>query len=90
VKHNSNSPYKYSEADIKDMIGFLVDNINVLSGDQVFQQSICIPMGTNCAPLLVDLYSREAEFVQKMLQDNDKKLAVSFNYTYIRHIDEVV
>jgi hypothetical protein len=46
--------YKYSEADIKGMLGFLVDNIYVVFGDQVFQQSVDIPMGTNCAPLLAD------------------------------------
>ena len=38
------------------MLGFLVDNIYVVFGDQVFQQSIGIPMGTNCAPLLADLF----------------------------------
>jgi hypothetical protein len=56
------------------MIGFLVDNIYVVFGDQVFQQSIGIPMGTHCAPLLADLflYSYEAEFVQKLLRDNKK------------------
>ena len=32
------------------------------------------------------LYSYEAEFVQKLLQDKNKKLAVSFNLTY-RYID---
>jgi hypothetical protein len=63
------------------MLGFLVDNIYVIFGDQVFQQSVGIPMGTYCAPLLADLflYSYEAEFVQKLLQDTNKKLAVSFN-----------
>ena len=57
------------------MLDFLVDNIYVVFGDQVFQQSIGIPMGTNCAPLLADLflYSYEAEFVQKLLRDNNKK-----------------
>jgi hypothetical protein len=81
VRHHSDSPYKYSEADDKDMLGFLVDNIFVVFGDQVFQQSVGIPMGTICAPLLADLllYSYEAEFVQKLLRDNNnKKLAVSF------------
>jgi hypothetical protein len=41
------------------------------------------------APLLADLflYSYEAEFVQKLLQDNNKKLAVSFNHTF-RYIDD--
>jgi hypothetical protein len=56
VEHYSDSPYKYSEADIKGMLGFLVDNIYVVFGDQAFQQSAGIPMGTNCAPLLADLY----------------------------------
>jgi hypothetical protein len=66
--------YKYSEADIKSMLGFLVDNIYVVFGDRVFQQSVEIPMGTNCAPLLANvlLYSYEAEFVQKLLRDNNK------------------
>jgi hypothetical protein len=48
-------------------------------------------MGTNCAPLLADLflYSYEAEFVQKLLQDNNKKLAKSFYHTF-RYIDDVL
>ena len=73
------------------MLGFLIDNIYVVFGDQVFQQSVGIPMGTNCAPLLADLflYSYEAEFVQKLLRDKNKKLAVSFNLTY-RYIDDVL
>jgi hypothetical protein len=56
------------------MLGFLADNIYVVFGDQVFQQSVGIPMDTNCVPLLADLflYSYEAEFVQKLLRDNKK------------------
>ena len=63
VRHHFDGPYKYSE-DIKGMLGFFVDNIYVIFGDQVFQQTVGIPMGTNCAPLLADLflYSYEAEF----------------------------
>ena len=73
------------------MLGFLVDNIYIVFGDQVFQQTAGIPMGTNCAPLLADLflYLYEAEFVQKLLRDNNKKLAVSFNHTF-RYIDDVL
>jgi hypothetical protein len=76
---------------LKGMFGFLVDNIYVIFGDQVFQQSVVIPMGTNCVPLLTDLflYSYEEEFVQKLLRDNNKKeLAVSFNHTF-RYNDDV-
>jgi hypothetical protein len=92
VRHHSGSPYKlHSEADIKGMLGFIVDNIYVVFGDQVFQQSAGIPMGTNCAPLLADLflYSYKAGFVQKLLRNNNKILAVSFNHTF-RYIDDVL
>jgi hypothetical protein len=63
----------HSEADIKGMLGFLVDNIYVVFENQVSQQSVGIPMGTNCSPVLADfcLLSYEAEFVQKLLQDNN-------------------
>jgi hypothetical protein len=48
-------------------------------------------MGTNCAPLLADLflYSYEAYFIQGLLKKNEKKLARSFNFTF-RYIDDVL
>ena len=48
-------------------------------------------MGTNCAPLLADifLYSYEAEFIQSLLSAGRKRLASQFNFTY-RYIDGVV
>ena len=90
VRNHSDCSHKYSEVDIKSMSGFLIDNIYVVFGDWVFQQSIGIPMGTNCALLLADLllYSYEAEFVQKLLRDNNKTIVVSFNHTF-RYIDDV-
>jgi len=38
------------------MIEFLIDNIYVSFGGLHFRQVIGIPMGTNCAPLLADLF----------------------------------
>jgi hypothetical protein len=38
--------HKYSEADTKDMLGFLFDNILVVSGNKIFQQAVGILMGT--------------------------------------------
>ena len=48
-------------------------------------------MGTNCAPVLANLflYSYEADFVQGLLKNNKKKLARSFNFTF-RYIDDVL
>jgi len=48
-------------------------------------------MGTNCAPLLADLFLHlyEAEFVQELLRKKEKKLAQSFNFTF-HYIDDVL
>ena len=47
---------KYPEDDIIIMPEFLVDNIFKVFGGKVFQQIVGIPMGTNCAPLLADIF----------------------------------
>ena len=73
------------------MLEFLVDNIFVVFAGKVFQKIIGIPMGTNCASLLADifLYSYEAEFIQSLLSTGRKRLASQFNFTY-RYIDDVL
>jgi hypothetical protein len=85
VKYHSDSMHNYSKVDIKNMLEFLIDNIYVVVRGQVFQLSVGIPMGTNCARLLANLflYSYEAEFIQKLLHDEKKKsLAVAFNSNF--------
>ena len=90
VKEHSDAKNKYTEEDIIKMLEFLVDNIFVVFAGKVFQQIVGIPMGTNCAPLLADifLYSYEAEFIQSLLSAGKKRLASQFNFTY-RYIDDV-
>ena len=91
VREYSNAKIKYTENEIIAMVNFLIDNIFVEFGGQVFQQTTGIPMGTNCAPLLADLflYSYEAEFIQKLISQKKKNIAQSFNHTY-RYIDDVL
>ena len=74
VKENSDSKSKYTEEDIIKMLEFKVDNIFKVFAGKVFQQIIGIPMGTNCAPLLADLFlnSYEAEFIQSLLSAGRK------------------
>ena len=69
----------------------LVDNIFVFFAGEVFQQTVGIPMGTNCAPLLADifLYSYEADVIQSLLSTGKKHLASRFNLTN-RYIDDVL
>ena len=48
-------------------------------------------MGTDCAPLLADLflYSYETDFIQGLLKKKEKNLARSFNFTF-PYIDDVL
>jgi hypothetical protein len=57
VKYHSDSTHKYSEVDIKKTLRFLIDNIYAILGGQVFQLSLGVPKGTNCAPLLTDFFA---------------------------------
>jgi hypothetical protein len=79
----------FSETDIINMLEFLIHSIFVFFGGRVSQQTVGIPMGTNCAPLLVDLllYSCEADW--GLLKKNEKKLARSFNFIF-HYIDDVL
>ena len=63
------------------MIEFLVDNIYVRFGGQLFRQMVGIPMGTNCASLLADLflYSYENKFLDKLIKEVKRKLARKFH-----------
>jgi hypothetical protein len=68
------------------MLEFLIDNIFVVGGGEVFQQSVEIRMGTNCAPSLADLflYSYEAEFIQKLLLERKKScFGLHFDVFYL-------
>ena len=48
-------------------------------------------MGSNCAPLLADLflYSYESKFLQKLVKDKRIHEARAFNFTY-RYINDVL
>ena len=73
------------------MIEFLVDNIYVRFGGQLFRQMVGIPMGTNCAPLLADLflYSYENKFLDKLIKEGKRKRARRLNLSYC-YIDDLI
>jgi hypothetical protein len=70
------------------MLEFLIDNIFVSFGGTLFQQVLGIPMGTNCAPLLADLflYSYESECLQKLVKDKKMRSGICgfFNFQFWR------
>jgi hypothetical protein len=47
----------------------LIDNMFVVCCNEIYQQTVRIPISTKSTPLLAELlvYSREAEFIEKFL-----------------------
>ena len=50
----SEKPKKYQN--VCDVLIFLLDNIFIQFGTKLYRQVVGIPMGTNCAPLVTDLF----------------------------------
>ena len=89
--NNIDAKSKYTDVEVIKMLNFLIDNIFVKFAGKTFRQTIGIPMGTNCAPLLADLflYSYEAEFIQSLQKAGSKRIAKRFNDTH-RYIDDLM
>ena len=53
-------------------------------GGQLFQQTVGIPVETNCAPLLDDLfrYSCENEFLDTLVKEGKRKPTRKFKLSY--------
>ena len=83
IHYSLDGDNEYTTNDICKMIELLVDNIYFRFDGQLFPQMVGIPMGTNCALLLADLflYSYENEFLDK--------LAIRFNLSYC-YIDDLI
>ena len=78
--------------DMCEAIHFLLDNIYIRFGDKLYRQVIGIPMGTNCAPLIADLflYCYESDFMLKLSKyNNNDDLIEAFNNTS-RYLDDIL
>ena len=49
-----------------DALSYLLDNIYIRFGTKLYRQTVGIPIGTNCAPLVADLflYCYERDFME--------------------------
>ena len=64
------------------MLAFLIDNIYIRVGKEIFRQQVGIPMGTDCAPFLANLFLFYFEYnYMKDLIKSNIHLAKQFSYT---------
>ena len=52
--YNNHNLWSYQK--VCDALVYLLDNIFIRFGTKLYRQTIGIPMGTNCAPLVADLF----------------------------------
>ena len=72
-------------------VTWLIDNIYVVCGDSLFKQKIGIPMGTDCAPFLANLFlfAYEYKWLTKKMEEKDFDVLNKFNYCF-RYIDDLL
>ena len=88
----STASYKTSirEDSLLEMIEYLIDNIYIKVGSKVFRQQVGIPMGTDCAPLVANLFLfyYEYKYMKNLIKDN-LQVAMKFNGP-MRYIDQLL
>ena len=68
-----------------------MDNIYIRFGTKLYRQIVCIPMGTNCAPLVADLFlfCYEKDFMKNLSSDNQADVIKAFNLMS-RYLDDLL
>ena len=74
-----------------EAITFLLDNIYIRFGFKLYRQIVGIPMGTNCAPLVADLFlfCYERDFMLSLSEENQSGVIEAFSSTS-RYLDDLL
>ena len=74
-----------------EALTFLLDNIYIIFGSKLYRRIVGIPIGTNCAPLVGDLFLfwYEGNIVLSLSDDNQSDVIEAFNSTS-RYLDDLL
>ena len=83
--------HAWSCQNVCDALTFLLDNIFIRFGNKLYRQVVGIPMGTNCAPLVADLFlfCYERDFIMSLSDDKQANIIDAFNITS-RYVDDIL
>ena len=81
----------WSCQNVCEALVYFLDNIFIRFGTKIYRQTIGIPMGTNCAPLVPDLflYYYERDFMMSLSRENQADIIKAFNSTS-RYLDDLL
>ena len=90
----SEKPKKYHAwpcQNVCDVLTFLLDNMFIRFGTKLYRQVVGIPMGTNCAPQVADvfLFCYEGDFMMSLSDDKQADVIDAFN-TKSRYLDDIL
>jgi hypothetical protein len=87
----SNTNISFTKYELIRVLHWLIDNIYVTFGDKLFKQIIGIPMGTDCAPLLANLFlfSFEFKWILRQVEKERFRLLTKFKGCG-RYIDDLL
>ena len=83
----TNEDYKrytlWSCQKVIEALTYLLDNIFIRFGTKIYRQTVGISKGTNCAPLVADLFlfCYERDFIKSLSDSNQADIIESFNST---------
>ena len=74
-----------------DALHYLLDNIFIRFGSKLYRQIVSISMGTNCAPLVADLFlfCYERDFILSLSDNHQADIIKAFNSTS-RYLDDLL
>ena len=74
-----------------EALTFLLDKIDIRFGSKFYRQIVGMPLGTNCAPLVADLFlfCYERDFILSLSEDNQSDVIEGFSSTS-RYLDDLL
>ena len=90
LQKNLKKYHAWSSQNVCDGLTFLLDNIFIRFGTKLYRQVVGIPMGTNCAPLVADLFlfCYERDFMMSLSDDKQADVIDACNTTS-RYSDDI-
>ena len=91
TSEKSKKYHAWSCQNLCDALTFLLDNIFIRFGTKLYRQVVGIPMGTNCAPLVADLFlfCYERNFMMSPSDDTQAGVIDAINTTS-RYLDDIL
>ena len=91
LRKNLKKYHAWSCQNVCEALTFLLDNIFIRFGTKLYNQVVGIPMGTNCAPLVADLFLfyYKRGFMISLSDDKQADAIDAFNTTS-RYLDDIL